>query len=54
MTSVLFIGCYNICRSPMAELILKDLAEKAGVKSQFHIESAGVCSEYEGDRKSVV
>ena len=52
MTSVLFIGCYNICRSPMAELILKDLAEKAGVKSQFHIESAGVCSEYEGSMLS--
>ncbi len=42
MTSILFVGGFNTCRSPAAELILKDLAEKTGLDTQFHIESAGV------------
>lgn len=31
----------NICRSPMGEAILHDLATKKGVRDQWHIDSAG-------------
>ena len=40
MTKMLFICHGNICRSPMAEFVMKDLVKKAGLESQFHIESA--------------
>ena len=30
MTRILFICLGNICRSPMAEFVMKDLVEKAG------------------------
>ena len=40
MTRILFICHGNICRSPMAEFVMKDLVKKAGLESQFHIESA--------------
>ena len=41
MIKVLFICHGNICRSPMAEFILKDMARRAGVESAFEIASAG-------------
>ena len=40
MKKILFVCHGNICRSPMAEFVMKDLAEKAGLAAQFHIESA--------------
>ena len=40
MIKVLFICHGNICRSPMAEFVLKDMAAKAGVSQKFHIASA--------------
>ncbi len=40
MTRILFVCHGNICRSPMAEFVMKDLVKKAGLESQFHIESA--------------
>ena len=40
MTKILFICHGNICRSPMAEFVMKDLVKKAGLASQFQIESA--------------
>ena len=33
MKNVLFICHGNICRSPMAEFVLKDMAKKAGIKN---------------------
>lgn len=45
MIKVLFICHGNSCRSPMAEFILKDLAEKRGIKSQFYIQSAATSTE---------
>ena len=39
MIKILFICHGNICRSPMAEFVMKDLMKKAGLASQFHIES---------------
>ena len=39
MIRVLFVCHGNICRSPMAELILKDLVQKAGRAEEFEIAS---------------
>ena len=40
MTRILFVCLGNICRSPMAEFIMKDLASKAGLSEKFEIASA--------------
>lgn len=45
MKKVLFVCHGNICRSPMAEFILKDLAEKEGLSAQLQVGSAAVSSE---------
>ena len=45
MIKILFICHGNICRSPMAEFIMKDLVEKAGLSNQFHIASAATSTE---------
>lgn len=45
MIKVLFLCHGNICRSPMAEFIMKDLAEKQGLSSHFHIASAATSTE---------
>ena len=49
MTRILFICHGNICRSPMAEFVMKDLVRKAGLESQFHIESAATSTEEIGN-----
>ena len=49
MTKILFICHGNICRSPMAEFVLKDMVKKAGLSSGFHIESAAVSAEELGN-----
>ena len=49
MTKILFICHGNICRSPMAEFVMKDLVKKAGMESQFHIESAATSTEEIGN-----
>jgi len=41
MLSILIVCTANICRSPMAEAILKDLVSKRPVATEWHIESAG-------------
>lgn len=45
MIRVLFICHGNICRSPMAEFIMKDLVEKAEISNQFYIASAATSTE---------
>lgn len=40
MKKVLFVCHGNICRSPMAEFVLKDMLEKKGVAGSFYIASA--------------
>jgi protein-tyrosine phosphatase len=45
MIKVLFICHGNICRSPMAEFMMKDMVEKMGVKDDFLIESAATSTE---------
>lgn len=49
MTNILFICHGNICRSPMAEFIMKDLVKKAGVEDRFHIASAATSTEEIGN-----
>lgn len=45
MIKILFVCHGNICRSPMAEFIMKDLVEKAGLSNQFQISSAATSTE---------
>ena len=49
MKKILFVCHGNICRSPMAEFVMKDLVEKAGLSDQYHIESAAVSTEEIGN-----
>ena len=49
MIKILFICHGNICRSPMAEFVMKELVRKAGVADRFEIASAGVSREEEGN-----
>jgi len=38
---VLFVCLGNICRSPLAEVVVKSVAEEQGLSQMFHFESAG-------------
>ena len=49
MVKVLFVCHGNICRSPMAEFVMKDLVKKAGVGERFQIASAAVSREELGN-----
>lgn len=48
MIKVLFICHGNICRSPMAEFIFKDMVKKAGLENDFEIRSAATSMEEYG------
>lgn len=45
MIKVLFVCHGNICRSPMAEFIFKNMVKEAGLSDQFEIASAATSSE---------
>ena len=49
MVKVLFVCHGNICRSPMAEFVMKDLVAKAGLSGQFQIASAAASREELGN-----
>lgn len=49
MFRILFVCHGNICRSPMAEFVMKDLVEKRGLSGQFSIESAATSTEEIGN-----
>ncbi len=49
MHRILFVCMGNICRSPMAEFILKDLVKKRGLAGDFHIESRATSTEELGN-----
>ena len=44
MEKIVFVCLGNICRSPMAEFVMKDLVEKAGNESNFLIERRATSS----------
>lgn len=45
MIKVLFVCHGNICRSPMAEFVMKNLTAARGLSDQFYIASAATSSE---------
>lgn len=45
MERILFVCHGNICRSPMAEFVLKDMVKKKGMANQFEIASAATSTE---------
>ena len=45
MIKVMFICHGNICRSPMAEFILKDMVKKLGAEKDFYIASSATSRE---------
>ena len=45
MIKILFVCHGNICRSPMAEFILKDMVKERGMAEQFYIASAATSTE---------
>lgn len=49
MTKILFICHGNICRSPMAEFVMRDMVNKAGLSDKFEISSAATSTEEIGN-----
>lgn len=49
MNNILFICHGNICRSAMAEFIMKSMVKARGCEDEFHIESAAVSDEEIGN-----
>ena len=49
MKRILFVCHGNICRSPMAEFVMKELVRRAGREDDFYIESAATSTEEIGN-----
>ena len=49
MLKILFVCHGNICRSPMAEYVMKDLVKKAGLEQEIEVASAATSSEEIGN-----
>lgn len=49
MTQILFVCLGNICRSPMAEFLMKQLVLEQGVSADFQIDSAGTSGWHNGE-----
>jgi protein-tyrosine phosphatase len=47
--SVVFVCLGNICRSPLAEGVFRDLVHRRGLDHKFRIDSAGTSGYHEGD-----
>ena len=44
MFKIVFVCTGNTCRSPMAAVLLTDLAARAGLADTIHVESAGIAA----------
>lgn len=53
MTKVLFVCLGNICRSPMAEFVFKDLVNKKGLSHKFYIDSAATSNYNEIEKTGI-
>ncbi len=49
MIKVLFVCHGNICRSPMAEFVMKDMVKKAGIADRVQVESVAASREELGN-----
>ena len=49
MVKILFVCHGNICRSPMAEFVMKDMVRRRGIAEEFEIASAAVSAEELGN-----
>lgn len=49
MIRVMFVCLGNICRSPMAECVLKDMVARRGLTQQFYINSSATSTEETGN-----
>ena len=49
ITKILFVCHGNICRSPMAEFVMKELLGKCGKSDLFYVESAATSTEELGN-----
>ena len=49
MTKILFVCHGNICRSPMAEFVMKDVVEQAGLSKEIRVVSAATTAEEIGN-----
>jgi protein-tyrosine phosphatase len=47
---ILFVCTGNICRSPLAEAVFRDLAKRAGLEKRFEVDSAGTHGWHEGEQ----
>ena len=45
MTKILFVCLGNICRSPMAEFVFRDMVQKQGLGDRFSVASAATSTE---------
>ncbi len=53
MLKITFVCLGNICRSPMAELILKNMLEKQGLSDKFEITSSATSNYETGNPNSI-
>ena len=45
MIKIMFVCHGNICRSPMAEFIFKDMVKKMGIEKEFFVQSSATSTE---------
>ena len=49
MIKIMFVCHGNICRSPMAEFVMRDMVKKCGLDSEFYITSSATSTEEIGN-----
>ena len=49
MVRILFVCHGNICRSPMAEFVMRDMVRKVGLEDEIRVSSAGTSAEELGN-----